>query len=317
MAYRLKLNEPMGRGFQRIAIAQIDRAIVQIDAATETVSVHEARKCLKRTRALLRFFRPRLGDDTFKNLNSALRDIGQSLSGPRDIDVLGQTVAHLAQAGDLKPAIATRLNAALASARTAMSAGTQRTGDRRDIIARLSRVRDSIGNIALEADNPDLDTTGLGRCFDDCHKAFKTALETGDDEAFHEWRKTVQVHWRHMQLISAAWPEYCAARIAEARAISALVGADRDLGLLLTFATTGALNRPVQADAIVARLPVAAQRALTTLVAEQRAPLRAQARLHGERLLAEGTSGLCRRLNAYWEAAADLRELRKTASPPG
>ena len=101
MAYRLKLNEPMGRGFQRIAIAQIDRAIVQIDAATETVSVHEARKCLKRTRALLRFFRPRLGDDTFKNLNSALRDIGQSLSGPRDIDVLGQTVAHLAQAGEV------------------------------------------------------------------------------------------------------------------------------------------------------------------------------------------------------------------------
>ncbi len=56
------------------------------------------------------------------------------------------------------------------------------------------------------------------------------------DEDFHALRKSVQQHWRHMQLLSRAWPEALSARADEAKALSQLLGEDHDLYVLRSFA---------------------------------------------------------------------------------
>ena len=55
------------------------------------------------------------------------------------------------------------------------------------------------------------------------------------DEAFHEWRKGAQAHWRQMTLLARAWPEYLGARASEARTLSQLLGDDHDLAMLVAF----------------------------------------------------------------------------------
>ncbi len=301
MAYRFKLREPMERGFQRIATDQIDRAITHLTAVagTSATSIHETRKCLKRTRALLRFCRPNMDDGTFKLLNTQLRDIGKSLSGRRDADVMLLTAQRLAQAGEIKPAAQVRIERALANALRLSAPNAAPSNDPGEQIDRLRKVRELFSNTALKTSAPGLDTSGLARSLAGCHEGFGEAFEGSDDTALHEWRKHVQLHWRHMQLVSPAWPEYCAARIGEARSISALIGEVRDLGMLADFAS----------DTAAAKLTPATIRSIQAVVAPRQSALKAEARLRGTRLLAEGAKGVARRIECYWAAAADLRRL--------
>ncbi len=302
MAYRFKLNEPMKRGFQRIAAEQIDRAVAHLEAldTTAVTSIHETRKCLKRTRALLRFCRPNMEGETFKLLNTHLRDIGRSLSETRDANVLNQTIAGLAHAGRLKPAVVARLQAATALAQDATERQLLDATANREILARLASVRDEISSVELEVGTSSIDTSGLARSFHACHAAFEPAFDGADELAIHEWRKSVQTHWRHMQLIKLAWPAYCEARIDEARSISALIGELRDLGLLMNFASGPASTK----------LTPTMIASITAIIGSRQTDLKREAKLRGGRLLRERANGVSRRLQDYWAAAVELKRMR-------
>jgi CHAD domain-containing protein len=57
--------------------------------------VHDTRKALKRLRALLRLLEPELGARTRAREDNTLRQIGRSLSGARDAEVLLHTLDAL------------------------------------------------------------------------------------------------------------------------------------------------------------------------------------------------------------------------------
>lgn len=297
MAYRFKLNEPVGRGVRRILTEQIDRTIAHITAAAGddlTTAVHESRKCLKRARALLRFARPQLSDDDFKNANAVLRDVGRALSTTRDLDVLGHTLALLQADDALKPATLKKLADAISTARTETAMQHLNPEGRAALAEQLTTLRAQVGDLAIEADDGCLPTAGLAACLTDCRKAYALAFESKRDEAFHDWRKSIQLHWRQMQLVHRAWPNYAQARIEEARAISMLIGTDRDLLMLQAFAAAVPLSKGMQSE-------------VAHHVTQRTQALRAEAKARGDRLLAEGTSGFCRRLEAYWSAAREIR----------
>ena len=64
-AYRLKEDEPLPDGIARVARGRIDHAIDELRGKTDSTpveAVHEARKDMKKLRALLRLARGELGD---------------------------------------------------------------------------------------------------------------------------------------------------------------------------------------------------------------------------------------------------------------
>ena len=66
-AYRLKAGEPLAEGIVLIAYGRIDHAIAELCGKTDSSAeeaVHEARKDLKKLRALLRMTRGELGEAT-------------------------------------------------------------------------------------------------------------------------------------------------------------------------------------------------------------------------------------------------------------
>src|SRR5688572_28848189 len=100
MAYRMEFNEPPAAGARRVAAEQLEDAVGQLQNGMSddpVTAVHEARKDLKKTRALLRLTRSGLPKSTYRSENRALRDAGRSLSGTRDADVMIQTVDKLAE----------------------------------------------------------------------------------------------------------------------------------------------------------------------------------------------------------------------------
>ena len=74
MAYRIDSGEGVADGSRRIAREQLAKAIQHLDAQRRRDSdVHEARKCMKRLRALLRLARFELGKEVYARENGVSR----------------------------------------------------------------------------------------------------------------------------------------------------------------------------------------------------------------------------------------------------
>src|SRR5689334_17059489 len=96
MAYHFKRDESVAEGVRRIALEELDEAVSQLGGARgagRDEAVHEARKSVKKVRALLRLVQPELGD-TYRGESRVLRDAGRTLSAFRDagsvIEALGK-----------------------------------------------------------------------------------------------------------------------------------------------------------------------------------------------------------------------------------
>ena len=279
MAFRFKLGEPFEEGVRRIAVEQIERAQSELQAKDDhAVAVHETRKALKRLRALMRLVRPAMGDDAFKQENARLRDIGLSLSGARDRHVLLETVNKLEGA-----------------------AGLSRKGapvTMKEAQSRLDEAKVRLADLRIEGGGFDVVGAGLERSYRRACRTFHGAYSKPTDDAFHEWRKGAQAHWRQMTLLARAWPEYLGARASEARTLSQLLGDDHDLAMLVAF---------VHSDA--ATTISGEHAALVEKAARQRqAELRECAKPRGERLFAEAPKRLRRSIGVYWQAATALKE---------
>ena len=67
MTYRFKLNESVSAGASRIGMEQIDIAEARLASRDDIpTAIHDARRCLKRLRALLRLIRPALAESTYR-----------------------------------------------------------------------------------------------------------------------------------------------------------------------------------------------------------------------------------------------------------
>ena len=77
--------------------------------------MHEARKDMKKLRALLRLARGELGEDTFRRENACFRDAGRELAGVRDADVMLDTLTSLDLSAGLELELRKKIEAHRAS----------------------------------------------------------------------------------------------------------------------------------------------------------------------------------------------------------
>ncbi len=306
MAYRFKTNEPLAKGFRRVASQQIGAAEKRLAMpVVDPVQVHEARKNLKRTRALLRLMRPALGEVVFKRENIRLRDAGQQLSARRDIDVIDQTILKL-EAGPARipAAVTAKLRSAVASARD----GLDKTNGGLELQVAADVLRQSLSalrRIKFEEDGFDLVSPGLKQSYAACRRAFKEAYHQPCEESSHEWRKTIQQHWRQMLLLSKAWPEVLLPRARAARQISELLGEDHDLAILQAY---------LKAHPDLSLTARERQR-IEAYCSARQAEIRTQCRPLGARLLAESPKDHVHRIGSYWQAAADIGDVAGGTEP--
>ena len=82
--------------------------------------MHEARKDLKKARAVLRMVRHRMDDEVYQRENVRLRDAGQALAGTRDAEAKVGTIEALEERfGDELPAVTAALKRDLEAERNA------------------------------------------------------------------------------------------------------------------------------------------------------------------------------------------------------
>ncbi len=307
MPFRFKLTEPFEEGCRRIAREQIERAQCQLKAPGDPVAaVHETRKSLKRLRALLRLVRPALGEQTYREENAQLRSIGGSLSGTRDRHVMLETILKLEAASSLaRKGLGQAVREALHLTNGAQDPSVD-TAAMKQAQSRLTESKKRLAKLQLSGHGFEIVGPGLEASYRKARRAFHGAYTERTDEAFHEWRKGTQQHWRHMALLTQAWPGCLSARVTEARALSQILGDDHDLALLVAFA------RAQTADQIKSEQVTAIEK----LARQRQAVLRDLAQPKGLRLFAEGPKSLHRRIAAYWDAAVVLKDREPDEDEP-
>jgi CHAD domain-containing protein len=301
MSFRLKPHEPVAKGIRRVLLSQIDGADKRLGdkPSVGPEAIHEARKCFKRIRSTLRLIRSGIGEEVFERENMAFREIAGLLAGARDRHVLLETVTALEAAEDV-PDIA----AAVAQIKRSLLAEPGETtgrGEQAPLLAQLTAAREGLAcarkrirKLQLAPDSFAVLAEGLRRTQRDTLRTMKAAWALETDEAFHDWRKNVQRHWRHMKLLAPVWPELLEARAATARELSQCLGEDHDLSMLIAFGECRAKSGLTARQANV----------LTAACRREQAKARTQARMLGARLAAEKPGSLSRHIARLWEVAA-------------
>ena len=299
MTYRLKVQERVAEGIRRIAVEQIEMAAGKLAAKENTPAlIHDARRCLKRLRALLRLIRPALDEDTYDQEAERLSGTGKLLAEARDAHVMRQTLIKLESRPDgLSKGVGASMQKLLV---VEPAPRGRRKGDgRQQALVRLRQTKKLFTGKAMQAIEFEHLVEGLERAYDLARKRFRKAYRKPSDEAFHALRKTVQLHWRHMLLLSRGWPEAFSARASEAKELSRLLGEDHDYAMLLALAQ----GRGAEV------LPPDDLAKLVALCRACQTELRAQAKPRGARLFAETPDNLTARIMRYWDSAEHLATL--------
>ena len=311
MAYRFKLSEPFDEGVRRIGLQQIDRAVGQLQSSEDPASaIHTTRKGLKRIRALLRLVRTGLGEELYCAENVRYRDVGRLLASARDSHVVMETVSKL------ETEAIGRTKSAFAAARSRLSESSAGSAHAQNSVvaqalSALEEGRAAMAELPIDGGDIDIVWQGLERAYRQGERAFAVAYDTLDNDDIHEWRKRVQYHWRHMALLTAAWPELLEARIATARQLSSLLGEDHDIAVMLATlraqSGTGIAKHVTGAKAVgrceVAHLTANQRRLTEAFAVERQAALRRVGKKLGTRLFAESADAFRQRIEVYWASA--------------
>jgi CHAD domain-containing protein len=283
-AYRLKPDEPLPDGIARIARGRIDHALDELRGGTDSTpeeAVHEARKDMKKLRALLRLVRGEIGESSFARENACFRDAARELAGTRDADVMRATLDGL----DIPAGVGRRLRELIQSNGALDGDGGRRAAAGR-AVAILSEARSRVDDWPLEHDSFAALEDGLARTYRRGRRDFKAARSDPSVETLHEWRKRVKEHWYHHTLLRSLWPPVMEATADQAHELADRLGDDHDLALLAGWAARHADPPPELGEAVDRR----------------RSDLQGEALELGARLYAERPGAFVRRLRRLWDA---------------
>ena len=293
MEYRLKQSESVPEGVRRMATEQLDKAVEHLGCpdGKRDEHIHEARKAIKRLRALVRLVRGDLADGVYALENQCYRDAGQRLSGLRDATVLVETLDRLVESlGNDVP------KSRFAQVRVWLVERRDRTyvdiSNRvvQEVIADLAQARERLESWNLQREGWGGIRMGVQRIYARGRRDFAAAYALPSDEAFHDWRKQVKYLWYHTQILENVWPPVMQSLAGELDQLGELLGQDHDLAVLRLMVRTEFPRAGATATLM----------ALERRIDERRSRMQAQARLLGERIYLERPRAFSRRLGGYW-----------------
>lgn len=292
--FAVQSNESLTTGLKRIVLEQTALAYWQLSSANEDTdtAVHEARKALKKTRAMLRLLRGCLGEKVYRAANVTLRDAGRELSELRIAAVLEQTladvVAHQPQAFP---------DMALPTLRQHLQEHHQRLlhdqAEEGDLLPRqaemIAQSRALIAQTPCEAKGFSAIHVGLERTYRRGRKELAATRQDPAPHHFHLWRKRVKYLRYQMRVLNLLWPALMQAYTNELVTLSNYLGVQHDLIDLHTYLTS--LEEPTLQTEIAAFMPA---------LDAYRGELEEDALRLGAFIYVERPAAFTRRLEQYW-----------------
>jgi CHAD domain-containing protein len=236
MGYRLKRSESVPEGIRRIASEELESAVSQLSDGQESNRdqvIHEARKSVKKLRAVLRLMQMELGD-AYREESSILRDAGCKLSRFRDAGAIIESLDSLEQKGrnQLNAHILERIRREL----LARKEHEEKTGDIEKVIAdiadSLRAAAKRVNKWPLQTDGFPAIAPGLEQTFRRGRKALDRVRDCPRPENYHDFRKRVKDYWYHARLLEDLWTDIMRAYEKTLDDVQSWLGDDHNLVLL-------------------------------------------------------------------------------------
>jgi len=294
MAFHFEPGEPVPDGVRRIVREELEYAAAQLSQARTTArdeAIHEARKSLKKARAVLRLLRPEL-ETTYRTENAKLRGIARRLSEVRDAGVMLETLDDLVE--KFRPELGANTFAAV---RRTLARSKREAERQAGMAALLARLAASLRAAARRAEAWGLQTDGFvalapgfEKTFRQGRKALAEARRHPLPENDHAWRKRAKDHWYHVRLLggdAGAWIESYEQDLKE---LETALGDGQNLTLLRRRILAEPDSYGSPADVAL----------LTALIKRHQKNLRDKALALGARIYRRKARVLLRRLSRGW-----------------
>lgn len=277
MPYAFTREEPISQAIPRLVLEQVERAAGHLTSADEPAEkrVHNARKRIKETRAVLRLVRGALGG-AFAVENRWYRDAARDLASARDAQAVIEALEKL----PLDKRTLARTKKALEKRKSAIEPAELQARIE-NTVAQLDDARTRVGTWPVLPDRFSTIGDGLEQIYRDGRRAMRVAREEATPHNLHEWRKRVKDHWYHLQLFRPVWPEVLKAHAATLEQLSGALGDHHDLHVLEDLVDDDRIK-----EAIATRLR----------------ELESEAFVLGGRIFAERPADLHARMRGYWKA---------------
>jgi CHAD domain-containing protein len=287
MAYRFKNGESVADGVHRIAREELEGAVGLLSKAGNTAqrdkAIHETRKSLKKTRALLRLVRPAL-DGQFGRENRRLRDLGRKLSAHRDSKVMLEVFDALRQ--KYREEMGRRT---LGSIRRALLA--EKRQSERGVAQAIERGAAALRTVAAQVEKWPLAGHGFSLLEPGLTATYRSARKelTGDA---HEWRKRVKDHWYHVRLLEDFWTDLMVGQEKSLKDLETWLGDHHNLQVLAERLQADPARYGAPEDIALAK----------KLIRRYQKELYRNAQSLGERLLEEKPRSFATRMQHLWDS---------------
>lgn len=295
MTYKLKGKESVSTGIKRIASEQTKKAITELtytDKVGVDEAVHQARRRLKKTRAVLRLVRYSLPPSTYKQNNQSFRDIGRNLSELRDSKVRIKTLDNLIPHVDIiSPELSSNIRRELY---IDYRQEYQRVldGDVLSLVKNeLKDAQDDINNWKIKSNSWSAVDQSLKRVYTRGYQDLAKAISKPRAENFHEWRKRVKYLRYQLQVVNPIWQDLVQIWVEQTHDLSNYLGEDHDLAVLKEFVSSQPerFDRDRELDFLI------------PAIEHRQKELRTAAISLGKKIYAEKPKNFVRRLGNYWQ----------------
>ena len=235
MAYQLEKGEPLLKGIYRIGKEEQKATLAALSTIEDPhKGIHQARKHLKKLRALIRLIRDQLGRNSYKDGNIYYRDIGRHLAALRDITSLIEISIQLQE--QYAQIIGHEGFEHLLQLLTQERKRIQKEKPQKQLFKKEVQLIKKDKTRFTKPSKPvysiENALKSLTRVYKRGVRGFQKAQILPEAEGMHDWRKRVKYLWHHFQLIEQAWPALMICYIEILKNLADELGDYHDLALL-------------------------------------------------------------------------------------
>ena len=297
MGFRLKPGPAISNEVRRIVLRQLDLATSELRSIGDPESdeaIHDARRRVKKIRAVIRLVRPVLDKNYRTGVDPSLRRVSRMLAPVADGQGVIDTLNVLARR--YRRALPSKAVAALRADLIKREKRIDADADARHVLQKATRAlkaqRDQVKQWKLKAEGFRAIAPGLKESVRRARHAMTMAWMHPTPRHFHSWRRYVKDHWFHVRLLEAHCGNHLIPIQRRLEALDGMLGEYHNLVLL----------REVLLDD-TALAPRDRGHCLRVVARYQRA-LRQQAQVLGVRTYSEKPRRFVRRVKRLWLTAA-------------
>jgi CHAD domain-containing protein len=241
VAYRFKPDRPVDEEVRRIAAKQLTLALdhlVAIGDPAKDAALHEARRHVKKVRALIRLVRPALGT-SYRKANRSLRRVNRQLSPIADGEAVLATLARLGERSPvaLSPMIEV-LRGTLTARRAAIDRHTKADRVLQSCTSLLKAERSRVNSWRLSHGGRRAVADGLRKTARAARHRMSRAHAHPTAKNYHAWRRRVKDLWFQLRLLERRCGGELAAWQHQLEALDGHLGEYHNCALLRSVLTT-------------------------------------------------------------------------------